>query len=231
MRILLVEDDVDLARAIARTLSDAHFAVDMSHDGDDALQRALDLDYAAIVLDVLLPGRDGREVLAALRARGRRTPVLLLTALDSPADVVSGLNTGADDYLRKPFDASELIARLHALVRRAEGDPSPTVDLGDVRIDLAARRVFKDGREVELTGREFGILRLLARQRGTIVPRAAIGEQIYDDESEVMSNAIDVHVAALRRKLGADLIQTRRGLGYLIEASPKSSGRDAQTSD
>ena len=217
MRLLLVEDDVDLARAVARTLSDAHFAVDVSHDGDEALQRALDVDYAVIVLDVLLPGLDGRDVLAALRARGRRTPVVLLTALDSPADVVTGLNTGADDYLRKPFDAAELVARIHALVRRAEGDPNPAVVLGDVRIDLAARRVFKDGREVDLTGREFGILRLLARQRGTIVPRAAIGEQLYDDDSEVMSNAIDVHVASLRRKLGPELIQTRRGLGYLID--------------
>jgi two-component system OmpR family response regulator len=217
MRLLLVEDDVDLARAVARTLTDAHFAVDVSHDGDEALQRALDVDYAAIVLDVLLPGRDGRDVLAALRARGRRTPVVLLTALDSPTDVVTGLNTGADDYLRKPFDAAELVARIHALVRRAEGDPNPAVVLGDVRIDLAARRVFKDGREIDLTGREFEILRLLARRRGTIVKRAAIGEQLYDDDSEVMSNAIDVHVASLRRKLGAELIQTRRGLGYLID--------------
>ena len=217
MRILLVEDDVDLARAVARTLVDAHFAVDVSHDGDEALQRALDIDYAAIVLDVLLPGLDGRDVLAALRARGRRTPVVLLTALDSPADVVTGLNTGADDYLRKPFDVAELVARIHAVVRRAEGNPNPAMVLGDVRIDLAARRVFKDGREIDLTGREFEILRLLARQRGRIVKRAAIGEQLYDDDSEVMSNAIDVHVASLRRKLGAELIQTRRGLGYLID--------------
>ena len=217
MRILLVEDDVDLARAVARTLTDAHFAVDVSHDGEEALQRALDLDYAAIVLDVRLPGRDGRDVLATLRARGRRTPVVLLTALDSPADVVRGLNTGADDYLRKPFDAAELVARIHALLRRANGDPSPTTTLGNVTIDLSARRVFKDGLEVDLTAREFEILRLLARRRGAIVPRAAIGEQLYDDESEVMSNTIDVHVASLRRKLGADLIQTRRGLGYLID--------------
>ncbi len=214
---------MDLARAVARALTDAEFAVDVSHDGEDALQRGLDVDYAAIVLDVLLPGRDGRDVLATLRARGRRTPVVLLTARDSTADVVTGLNTGADDYLRKPFNVEELVARIHAVVRRAEGDPSPTVALGEVTIDLGARRVFRHGLEVELTGREFEILRLLARQRGTIVPRAVIGEQIYDDESEVMSNAIDVHVASLRRKLGADLIQTRRGLGYLIDVTPKGA--------
>ena len=217
MRILLVEDDVDLARAVARTLADASFSVDLSHDGEDGLHRALEVEYAAIVLDVLLPGRDGRAVLAALRARGRRTPVLLLTALDSPADAVAGLNTGADDYLRKPFDTSELVARLHALIRRAAGDPSPAVTLGDVRIDLAARRVFKGGREVELTAREFGILQLLAARRGQVVPRTRIGTQLYNDDTDVTSNAIDVHVASLRRKLGADLIQTRRGLGYLID--------------
>ena len=217
MRILLVEDDVDLARAVARTLADAEFAVDVSHDGEDGLHRALEIDYAAIVLDVLLPGRDGREVLAALRSHGRRTPVLLLTALDSAEDVVAGLNTGADDYLRKPFDTGELVARLHALIRRAAGDPNPAITLGDVRIDLAASRVFRDGREVELTAREFGILRLLAAQRGQVVPRAVIGTQLYDDDTDLMSNAIDVHVASLRRKLGAGLIQTRRGLGYLID--------------
>jgi two-component system OmpR family response regulator len=217
MRILVVEDDVDLGRAVSRTLADADFAVDLSHDGEDGLHRALEIDYAAIVLDVLLPGRDGRAVLAALRARGRRTPVLLLTALDSPADAVAGLNTGADDYLRKPFDTGELIARLHALIRRAAGDPNPAVTLGDVRIDLAARRVFKGGHEVELTAREFGILQLLAARRGQVVPRARIGAQLYDDDTGVTSNAIDVHVASLRRKLGADLIQTRRGLGYLID--------------
>jgi two-component system OmpR family response regulator len=217
MRILLVEDDVDLARAVARTLADASFSVDLSHDGEDGLHRALEVEYAAIVLDVLLPGRDGRAVLAALRARGRRTPVLLLTALDSPADAVAGLNTGADDYLRKPFDTGELVARLHALIRRAAGDPSPAVTLGDVRIDLAARRVFKGGREVELTAREFGILQLLAARRGQVVPRTRIGTQLYNDDTDVTSNAIDVHVASLRRKLGADLIQTRRGLGYLID--------------
>jgi two-component system OmpR family response regulator len=217
MRLLLVEDDVDLARAVARTLTDADFAVDVSHDGEDGLHRALEIEYAAIVLDVLLPVLDGREVLTALRARGRRTPVLMLTALDAPADAVAGLNTGADDYLRKPFDTRELVARLHALIRRAAGDPSPTLVLGDIRIELAARRVFKSGHEVDLTAREFGILQLLATRRGQVVPRATIGTQLYDDDTEVMSNAIDVHVASLRRKLGADLIHTRRGLGYLID--------------
>jgi two-component system OmpR family response regulator len=217
MRVLLVEDEVDLAHALARALADAHFAVDVSHDGEDALHKALEIDYDAIVLDILLPGRDGREILSTLRERGRRTPVLLLTALDALDDRVQGLNRGADDYLTKPFVVEELVARLNALIRRSTGDPSPVLELGPVRVDLVARRVYRDGQEVELTGREFGILRLLAQQRGQVVPRTAISEHLYADDSELMSNAIDVHVAALRRKLGSDIIQTRRGLGYLID--------------
>jgi two-component system OmpR family response regulator len=218
MRVLLVEDEVDLATAVARSLAEAGFAVDVSHDGEDGLHRALEIAYDVIVLDLMLPGVDGFEVLATLRARGRRTPILLLTARDTVDDRVGGLNGGADDYLTKPFDVDELVARLHALIRRAAGDPSPVVDHGPVRIDLAARRVYRDGREVDLTAREFGVLRFLARRRGVVVPRTEIGEHLYDDDNELMSNAIDVHVAALRRKLGADIIQTRRGFGYLIES-------------
>ena len=218
MRVLVVEDEVDLARAIARSLADATFAVDVALDGDDGLHRALELEYDAIVLDLMLPRRSGWDVLAALRRAGRRTPVLILTALDAVPDRVRGLNAGADDYLVKPFQIEELVARLLALIRRAAHDPNPIVRCGDVAINLATHRVHRGGQEIEVTAREFGILRLLAMQRGAVVARRVIWEHLYADDTEMMSNAIDVHVASLRRKLGSDVIQTRRGLGYLIDA-------------
>jgi two-component system OmpR family response regulator len=218
MRLLIVEDEPDLRRTLARALTDEHFAVDTSADGEDGLFRALHVDYDAIVLDLMLPKRSGEEVLGSLRQAGRTTPVILLTAKDMTADRVAGLNRGADDYLTKPFQIDELVARIHALIRRAARQPSPSVTLGDVRINLAARRVFRHDEEVELTGREFSILEVLIRRRGDVVARTTLSEHLYSDDSELMSNAIDVHVAALRRKLGAGVIQTRRGLGYLIDA-------------
>jgi len=218
MRLLLVEDEPDLANALARSLGDAQFAVDVAHDGEDGLFRALEIDYDAIVLDLLLPRRSGWSVLESLRAEGRTTPVLLLTARDAVEDRVRGLNLGADDYLTKPFSVEELIARIGALVRRSVAHPRPELVVGEVRIDLAARRVHRGEAEIELTAREYGILELLARRRGAIVTRAAISTCLYNDDSEFLSNAIDVHVASLRRKLGPDLIRTRRGLGYLIDA-------------
>jgi len=217
MRLLVVEDDADLRRALARTLREAGFAVDDAADGDDGLFQVLEVPYDAVVLDLMLPGRDGWSVLEALRAAGRKTPVLLLTARDAVADRVRGLDGGADDYLTKPFASSELIARLRALIRRATGAPDPKMELGGLTVDLTAQRVFRGDAEITLTAREFGILELLAHRRGTVVTRTSIGEHLYDDTSELMSNAIDVHVASLRRKLGSDLIQTRRGLGYLID--------------
>jgi two-component system OmpR family response regulator len=218
MRLLVVEDEPDLREALARTLADEGFAVDVSADGEDGLFQALEVDYDALVLDLMLPRRSGYEVLQTIRQAGRRTPVLLLTARDAIDDRVKGLNAGADDYLTKPFAIEELVARLNALIRRASGHPAPVLDLNGVRIDLAAHRVFREGQEVELTAREYGILELLARQRGDVVSRSAISDHLYGDDSELVSNAIDVHVASLRRKLGPDLIQTRRGLGYLIDA-------------
>ena len=192
--------------------------MDVAHDGEDGLHRALEIDYDAIVLDLLLPRRSGWDVLAALRRSGRATPILILTALDQLDDRLKGLNGGADDYLTKPFVVDELVARLRALIRRSVRHPSPVLAIGDVSIDLVAHRVFRGGEEITLTAREFGILRLLAHQRGTVVPRTDISEHLYAEDSELMSNAIDVHVSALRRKLGPDVIQTRRGLGYLIDA-------------
>jgi two-component system OmpR family response regulator len=218
MRLLVIEDEPDLRRSLVRALTDEAFAVDESADGDDGLYRALCIDYDAIVLDLMLPVRSGESVLGALRRGGRATPVLLLTARDTVEDRVRGLNLGADDYLTKPFVLEELIARLRALIRRAQQQPSPLVTLGELEIDLVRRRVHREGREVLLTAREFSILEQLLRHRGRVLTRTALSDHLYDDASEVMSNAIDVHVAALRRKLGAAVIETRRGQGYLIDA-------------
>ena len=218
MRLLVVEDEPDLRRGLARALADDEFAVDQSGDGEDGLFRALATDYDAIVLDLLLPKRSGAEVLEGLRRAGRKTPVLMLTARDGIEDRVTLLNGGADDYLTKPFALEELTARIRALIRRASRHPDPIVTIGELRIDLARRRVYRSADEVELTGREYGILELLIRHRGAVVARASLHEHLYDDENELMSNAIDVHIAALRRKLGPTVIQTRRGLGYLIDA-------------
>jgi two-component system OmpR family response regulator len=217
MRLLLVEDERDLRRALARALADEQFAVDESPDGEDGLFRALEIDYDAIVLDLMLPRVGGIEVLDQIRRAGKKTPVLLLTARDAVDERVRGLNHGADDYLTKPFAVEELVARLRALIRRAAQHPSPAVVIGDLEVDLVARRVRRRGDEVELTGREYSILELLIRQRGTVVPRAVLFDHLYNEDHESMSNAIDVHIASLRRKLGASLIETRRGLGYLID--------------
>ena len=218
MRLLVVEDEPDLRRSLARSLKDAQFAVDESADGEDALFRALEVDYDAVVLDLMLPLKSGEAVLEGIRRAGRSTPVLLLTARDTIADRVRGLNHGADDYLTKPFVIDELVARLRALIRRAQQQPSPVVTIGPLRMDLVRRRVYRDDVEVPLTGREFGILEQLVRHRGRILTRTMLSEHLYNDASEVMSNAIDVHVAAIRRKLGPTLIETRRGQGYLIDA-------------
>jgi two-component system OmpR family response regulator len=218
MRVLLVEDEPELASALARALSDEAFAVDIAPDGGEGLYRAIEIPYDAIILDMMLPVRDGWDVLSELRRHGRVTPVLILTARDAIEDRVRGLNLGADDYLVKPFAVEELIARLRALRRRAAAHPSPEMVLGSVRIEMTARRVYHDGLEVELTGREYGILELLVESRGAIVSRTEISDRLYTDDEELLSNAIDVHVASLRRKLGGTLIQTRRGLGYLIDA-------------
>lgn len=218
MRILLIEDERDLASAVTRALADEGVSCTAAHDGDEGLFQAREGRYDAIVLDLMLPGQSGWDVLASLRAEGLSVPVLILTALDDLGDRVRGLNLGADDYLTKPFAVAELIARLGAIVRRAAGHAGSVLMVGDVHLDLTARRVYRAGEELPVTGREYAILEMLARHRGEVVSRTAIWEHLYRDDDDIASNTIDVHVAALRRKLGAELIQTRRGLGYLIDA-------------
>jgi DNA-binding response OmpR family regulator len=218
MRVLIVEDEADLASTLSRSLGEAHFAVDLAADGDEAHFMLKEVSYDAVVLDLMVPKRSGWTLLQDLRHSGARTPVLILTALDAVADRVKALDLGADDYLPKPFAISELVARLRALVRRAGGNPAPVLVVGDITIDRAARLVYRDKVPVELTAREYSILELMVRNRGTLVTRSAICEHIYSESSDVFSNVIDVHIAALRRKLGPTVIHTRRGQGYIVNA-------------
>ena len=218
MRLLVVEDEADLASTLKRALTEAHFAVDIAADGDEAQFMLAEVSYDAVVLDLMVPKRSGWTLLQDIRDAGARTPVLILTALDAVDDRVRALDLGADDYLPKPFAISELVARLRALVRRAGGNPAPMIVLGEITIDRAARLVYRENVPVELTAREYSILELMVRQRGTLVTRSAICEHIYSEASDVFSNVIDVHIAALRRKLGPAIIQTRRGQGYIVNA-------------
>jgi two-component system OmpR family response regulator len=218
MKLLIVEDERDLAHALKRTLEEEGFVVDLAPDGDEAYFALSEIAYDVVVLDLMIPKRDGWQLLRDLRAAGWHTPVLALTARDAVNDRVRTLDLGADDYLVKPFAVAELTARLRALVRRAAGHSAPVYTVGNVAVDPAARRVYLDDAPVDLTAREYAILELMVRRRGTLVTRRSICEQIYDETSDVFSNVVDVHIASLRRKLGAGLIQTRRGHGYIIEA-------------
>jgi two-component system OmpR family response regulator len=218
LRLLVAEDERDLAQTLRRALEEEEFAVDLAENGEEALYKIREMPYDAVILDLMLPILDGWSVLHMARADGIRTPVLLLTARDTIEDRVRGLNLGADDYLIKPFALAELIARVRAMIRRSYGNPSTRVEIGDLAIDTAARQVWLAGASVELTAREYAILELLTRSRGTVVARATVYEHIYNESADVLSNVVDVHVASLRRKLGPDVIRTRRGEGYIIDA-------------
>lgn len=216
MRILIVEDEPDLQRALAMALRDEGYAVDLADNGADGLFNAESVDYDAIILDVMLPKLDGWEVLKRLR-QARKTPVLMLTARDTSQDRVRGLDTGADDYLVKPFDLPELMARLRALIRRASGQTTTQIQCGDVVLDTAARTVTESGKPVELTAREYALLEYLMMHKGEVVTRTALYEHLFDEDDSTLSNLLDVHVSNLRKKLGHDFITTRRGHGYCIE--------------
>ncbi|MEP7183574.1 MAG: response regulator [Betaproteobacteria bacterium] len=220
MRLLVVEDDRLLGDGIRAGLAQAGFAVDWVEDGR-AAELALDAEpYALVVLDLGLPRRSGLEVLAGLRARGNRVPVLILTARDTVTDRVGGLDAGADDYLVKPFDLAELTARVRALVRRSAGGADPVLRVADVTLDPVARAVTRAGRSIDLAPREFALLHELMRHAGRVLSRERLERSLYPWDEEPGSNAIEVHVHHLRRKLGADLIRTRRGAGYVIERPP-----------
>jgi two-component system, OmpR family, response regulator len=216
MKILVVEDEPRLQRSLAKALREAGYAVDLASDGEEALYKGECWDYNVIVLDVMLPKMDGWQVLNRLR-RQKRTPVLMLTARDAPPDRVRGLDLGADDYVIKPFDLPELLARLRSLIRRTAGQASALIELDDIVIDTRSRTVTKSGEAVTLTAREFGILEYLAIHRGKVVSRTELYEHLVDENDDTMSNLLDVHIFAIRKKLRPELITTRRGQGYCIE--------------
>ncbi|MDR3402914.1 MAG: response regulator transcription factor [Chthoniobacter sp.] len=217
MRILVIEDEPDLLAGLARSLREEGYAVDTAQDGEDGLFKAESVDYDALVLDVMLARLDGLEVLRRLRVK-KKTPVLLLTARDKTSDRVRGLDGGADDYLVKPFDLSELLARLRALIRRSASEARAIIALGAVQIDTASRTVTRDAAPVELTAREYALVEYLALHRGEVVTRTALYEHLFDETDDTLSNLLDVHVSNVRKKLGHDFIVTRRGHGYSIGA-------------
>lgn len=215
MRILLVEDDRMLGDGLAAGLSQAGYAVDWLRDGEAAVAALSTETFAAVVLDLGLPKRDGLSVLQWLRGRQNATPVLILSARDQLEDRVRGLDLGADDYVLKPFDLDEIAARLRALLRRAHGRPEPLIRLGEIELNPAARTVTRAGQMLELTPREFDLLHLLLEHADRVLTRRALEEQLYTWNEAVDSNALEVHIHHLRKKLGNDVIRTVRGIGYM----------------
>src|SRR6266545_4559921 len=205
MRVLVVEDDPDLRRLLHQALREEGYAVDAAADGSTGLYDATTWSYDAVVLDLMLPGLDGWQVLSALRKEKQHLPVLILTARDS----------GADDYMIKPFVLAELRARLRALIRRAAGRAHPLLEIGDVQVDTVSRTITLNGRPVHLTAREYGIVEFLGLRRGEVVSRTDLYAHLFDENDDSFSNLLDVHVSNIRKKLGKDFIQTRRGHGYV----------------
>lgn len=216
MRLLLIEDDEFLQRSLTAGLREENYAVDTAGDGETGLFKATEFDYDCVILDGMLPVFDGWEVLRRLRAV-KSTPVLMLTARDAVPDRVRGLDAGADDYLTKPFDGEELLARIRALIRRSSGQASNLLEIAGVMIDTAARTVSDRGQEIPLTAREYALVEYLALHRGHVVSRSELYEHLFDEDDDTLSNLLDVHVSNIRKKLGPDFITTRRGHGYSIE--------------
>lgn len=221
MRVLLVEDDIKIARFVARGLRENTYAVDTASDGDDALYQLAINTYDVVILDVMLPGRDGFAVCRAMRSRSDSTPVIMLTARDAIDDRVTGLDAGADDYLAKPFAFKELLARLRALLRRSTEVRPPLIIIADLTIDTTGQRVFRNGKEIPLTAKEYSLLEFLAREKGKVVGRAEIAEHVWDESFDPFSNLIEVYIKRLRDKVDTgfeiELIQTRRGAGYILD--------------
>jgi len=221
MRLLVIEDYAPLANSICQGLREAGYAVDLARDGTEGLALAIGTAYDALVLDVMLPGVDGFEILKQVRAAHRELAVVLLTARDSVKDRVHGLDLGADDYLVKPFAFEELLARVRSVLRRRYQSPDRTLGVADLTLDAVARTVTRAGKPIALSAKEFALLEYLVSRRGEVVTRGEIWEHVYDFASEPSSNVVDVYIGYLRRKIdhGHDvrLIHTRRGVGYVVE--------------
>ena len=223
MRVLVAEDHVTLADSLVQGLREEGYAVDLARTGDDALAMARSGEaYDCVVLDIMLPGRDGFDVLKRLRREGRDTPVLCLTARDAVEDRVRGLDLGADDYLLKPFAWEEMLARVRTLIRRRHGKASAVLRIADLEIDTTRKWVARGGRPIRLSAREYALLELLAMRRGEVVSRTDVWDHLYDAEEETTSNVVDVYVGYLRRKIDDErysprLIHTRRGQGYVLD--------------
>ncbi len=216
MRILLVEDDLMVGEAVRKGLRQDGFAVDWVQDGIAAQLALRQEDYALVLLDLGLPQKNGLAVLQEMRASGNKVPVLVATARDAVADRVAGLDAGADDYLIKPYDLEELSARMRALLRRQSGRADSLIEVGDVSLNPATREVLLQGRPVALSAREFALLQAFLDRPGVVLSRAQLEEKLYGWDDSVDSNAVEVHIHALRKKLGSDFIKNVRGIGYLV---------------
>lgn len=215
MKILVVEDEDDLRGSLKQSLAEQGYAVDAAEDGTEAIHLALENNYDAIILDVVLPKADGWQVLRSLREK-KKTPVLMLTSRNTRADIIQGLDRGADDYLTKPFDLKEVHARVRALIRRSKGHADPILNFGRIVLDSGKKLVLLDQEVVELTHREYSLVEYLAFRRGDVVSRTELYEHLFADDDESLSNLLDVHVCNVRKKIDKDFIQTRRGHGYSL---------------
>ena len=220
MRVLVIEDDQRVARFVEKGMREASYAVELADNGDTGLRMAMGGGHDVIVLDLMLPGRDGFSVLRSLREKGVTTPVICLTARDGVDDRIRGLDLGADDYLAKPFSFAELMARVRALLRRGQALVSNTVVVGDLTIDLVGRRVERGGRRIDLSAREFALLECLGRSAGQVLSRTILLERVWDMNQDPLTNVVDVHINRLRKKVdqgfSKPLIQTIRGVGYVL---------------
>ena len=225
MKILVIEDELKIANYLHKGLTEQGCSVDLAHDGFDGQHLAMEVDYDVIVLDQMLPGLDGLSLLKSLRAV-KDTPVIILTARDRIEDRVRGLQAGADDYLVKPFSFMELLARLQALTRRGRKQEQTELHVGDLVIDLLARKAFRDGSRIDLTAKEFALLTVLVRHRGQILSKTAIAELVWDVNFETNANVVEVAIKRLRAKIDApfrsELLHTVRGMGYVLEERQKS---------